>query len=152
MKLKMEVLNQSVIIKVIRQYTIQVAPSRVFRVLLDLLIVDILLMWDDLLQTLFDSKSLHSSHSIQDDLLLADLPDLTSVDHVAHQLSSSCIVVSSILSVLDSVSEGGQLLHISCHLYFPCFFHLLLFVDLVLGSSPFGAHLEHAGAHSLGDQ
>ena len=94
-------------------------------------------VWDDLLQALVDSEPLHSSNGVQDDLLLSNLLDLASVDHVAHQLGSTCIVVSSTLSFLDSVSEDGQLLHISYHLHFPRFFHLLFFFDLVLGPSPF---------------
>ena len=127
------------------------ATSRVLRALLDLLLVIVRVVWDDLLQALVDSEPLYSSDGVQDDLLLTDLLDLASVDHMAHQLGSTFIVISSLLSILDSVSEDGQLLHISSHLNFPCFFHLLLFFDLVLGPSSFGAHLEHTGAHSLGD-
>ena len=143
--------NQSVVIKVNWSYTIKVATSRVLRTLLELLVIGILLVWDVLLQTLVDSEPLHSTEGVQNDLLLAYLLDLPGVDHVAHQLGSACIVVSSVLSLLDSVSEGGQLLHVSYHLHLPRLLHLLLFFDLVLGPSTFGAHLEHAGAHALGD-
>ena len=126
------------------------ATSRVLRVLIELLIVDILLVWDDLLQTLLHSEPLHSIDSVQDDLLLTNLPDLASIDHVAHQLGCPRVVASSLLSVFDFASQGGQLSHICFHLHSPVFHHVLLFLDLVLGLSSFAAHLEYAIPHALG--
>ena len=144
-------LYQSVVIKVNRSYKIKAAISSILRALLELLVVGGLLVRDVLLQALVDAEPLHSAEGVQDDLLLANLLDLAGVNHVAHQLGSACIVVSSVLSLLDSVSEGGQLLHVSYHLHLPRLLHLLLLFDLVLGPSTFGAHLEHARAHALGD-
>jgi hypothetical protein len=57
---------------------------------------------DDLLLTFLNIKSLNTTDSIDNDLLLAILLDNISIDHVAHQLSSSSIVCCSILSILDS--------------------------------------------------
>ena len=127
------------------------ATSRVLGVLLVLLIVDILLVWDDLLQTLFNSEPLHSIDSVQDDLLLTDLPDLASIDHVAHQLGYPCVVASSLLSVFDFASQGSQLSHICFHLHSPVFHHVLLLLNLILCPSSLASNFEHAGTHSLRD-
>ena len=57
---------------------------------------------DDLLLTFLNIKSLDTTNSIDNDLLLAILLDNISINHVAHQLGSSSIICCSILSILDS--------------------------------------------------
>ena len=96
-----------------------------------------------------DSEPLHSSNGVQDDLLLSNLFDLTSIYHMAHQLGCTSIVGRQVLSVLNSASQISQLLHISCHLILPLSLHLLLIFNLILGSSPFRAHLEHIRSNTL---
>ena len=93
---------------------------------------------------------MHTSGGVQEDLLFTNLSDLASVDHVAHELSSTSIAFSTVLSVFDLASQGGQLPHISSHLLLSLGFHQLLFFYLTLGPSSLAADLEHISPDALG--
>ena len=83
------------------------ATSSSLRVFLIGLSVVISKVHHDLLLAFLDIKSLDSTEGIDDDLLLAVLLHDVGVDQVAHQLGSPGIVLSALLSILDSVPEVG---------------------------------------------
>ena len=83
------------------------ATSSSLRVFLIGLSVVISKVHHDLLLAFLDVKPLDSTEGIDDDLLLAVLLHDVGVDQVAHQLGSPGIVLSALLSILDSVPEVG---------------------------------------------
>ena len=64
----------------------------------------------DLLLATIAYKPLHSIDTIQDDATTFVLFDVASDDHLAHKLSSFNVDVGPHLSLLDTVSQHGQLL------------------------------------------
>ena len=109
-----------------------------------------LLLHLDLLLRLADSKPLHTLSSVEDNFILCVLSDMACVDHLAHELCSDLVVVGSLLSLLHSSPEVGQLFH--CFLLSHLLQNDILFVlgDLGLRASALGAHLQHVGALALG--
>ena len=102
--------------------------------LLDLVAV-VLEVYHNILQASFDVKSPDSSWSVHVDLVLSSWFNEASVSHVVHQLGSTFIVESTVLSCLDSRSQVCQLLHICLELLLLQHLLLLLVFYLVLGPS-----------------
>jgi hypothetical protein len=87
------------------------------------------------LQAIFNVKSLDSSWGVHINLVFPSCFNEASVSHVVHQLGSTFIVESTVLSCLDSRSQVCQLLHICLEFLLLQHLILLLIFYLVLGPS-----------------
>ena len=103
----MEELCQSNIIKIFKQYRRHGSNSSPLRVYLRELIVVLSKVNYDLLLAFINIKSLDTTDSIDDDLLLAVLLHNAGVDQVAHQLGTPSIVLCPLFSIYNSVPQVG---------------------------------------------
>ena len=101
---------------------------------LDLVAV-VLEVYHNILQASFNIKSPDSSRGVHVDLVLSSWFYEASVSHVVHQLGSTFIIESTVLSCLDSRSKLCQLLQVCLELLLLQHLLLLLVFYLVLGSS-----------------
>ena len=101
------------------------------------------------LQAIFNVKSLDSSWGVHIDLVFPSCFNEASVSHVVHQLGSTFIVESTVLSCLDSGSQVCQLLQVCLELLLLQNLFLLLLFYLVFGPSSLAAHLEHVRPDAL---
>ena len=101
------------------------------------------------LKAVINVKPLDSVLGIHRDLSISVKLDDASLHHVVKLLGRSNVFRSFLLSSLDSASQVRQLRHVLLELLLLHDLLLLLLLDLVLGSSSLGAHLEHVGADAL---
>ena len=116
-----------------------------------------------LLLRLVHDEALIALRPFENDTPLRILDDLPGVDHLAHEVCSSSVVVGCLLGLLhkslgflsssfcflDSASEVGQLCQLSFDLFLPGDLFLLLLFYLVLGPSSLAADLEHVSPDAL---
>jgi len=116
-----------------------------------------------LLLRLVHDEALIALSALEHDTPLRILDDLPGVDHLAHEIGGSSVVVGCLLGLLhkglgflsssfcflDSASEVGQLCQLSFDLFLPGDLFLLLLFYLVLGPSPLAADLEHVSPDAL---
>ena len=111
------------------------------------------------------SEALLALGPFDDDSVLRVLHDVVCIDHLAHQVGSSSVVLclllgllssslclfSPTLCLLDSASKVGQLSEFGFDLLLPGDITLLLLLDLLFGPPSLGPYLQHVGSDALRD-
>ena len=95
------------------------------------------------------TKPLQALGSIDDDLVLCVLVNVSGVDHLVHELGGGLVGGGLMLGFFDSSSQVGQLLQFLLEFLLLEVILLLFVLDLGFCPSPLAADLQHAGSDSL---
>ena len=95
------------------------------------------------------AEPLQALGSIDHDLVLCVLVNVSGVDHLVHELGGGLVGGGLMLGFFDSSSQVGQLLQFLLEFLLLEVILLLFVLDLGFCPSSLAADLQHAGAHAL---
>ena len=103
----------------------------------------------DLLLWHIHAKPLFTRLSLENNGIQRVLGNVASIDHLAHEISCTSVIVGLLFGPLDSAPKVGKLLQFCLYLLLPDYLSLLLLLDFVFRASSLGGLLQHVCTNTL---